>query len=72
MKLETLNRVFHPEPHSGRYVNFVLNDRRKKLLQWVIEPRPLEQESETILTELTHHLVANTNSTLAQLAQRWV
>ena len=47
-------RVFRPQPHSGRSANFVLNDSRKKLVATVgIEPRPLAQESETILTELT-------------------
>ena len=35
----------------------MLNDSRKKIVATVgIEPRPLAQVSETILTELTYHL----------------
>ena len=45
------NLVFHPQPHSGRFANFLLNVRRKKVATVGIEPRPLAQQSETQLTE---------------------
>ena len=52
------SRGFRPQPYSGRSANFVLNDSRRKLVATVgIEPKPLVQESEPILTELTHHLL---------------
>ena len=47
-------QVFHPQPYSGRSAKLVLNDSRKKIVATVgIEPTPLAQESETILTEVT-------------------
>ena len=47
----SLNRSFRPQLYSGR-------SAEKKLVATVgIEPRPLAQESETILIELAHHLL---------------
>ena len=51
--MNPLIRGFRPQPHSGRSANFVLIDKKKKVATVGIKPRPLAQESETILTELT-------------------
>ena len=66
-------RVFRPKPHSGRSANLVLNDRRKKKFPSVrFEPLALAQVSETILTELTHHLLRDWKFKILIVMLYWI